>query len=143
MVSHEKSSNIYVFGGCLDKDFNNVIEKYDTVMNVWVTLTLSISVEFDKIRHFVTLQPSIIFGGKEKKENEVKYKPGVPTGEKFLFFKENRYTDCLEVVSFSLKDGAVNTIYSCPALVKGNVSGVIQQYEKEESVMLVFREFNE
>lgn len=39
----------------MDKEFNNVIEKYDTVMNVWVTLTLSILVEYDKVRHFVSL----------------------------------------------------------------------------------------
>jgi hypothetical protein len=73
----------------------------------------------------------------------MKYKPGVPSGEKLLFFRENRYTDNLEIVSFSLKDGAVSTLYSSSALVKGNVSGVIQQYEKEESTMLIFREFNE
>jgi len=54
-VSHEKSRNIYVFGGCLDKEFNTVIEKYDTVMNVWVTLTLSLNVEFDKVKTFVSL----------------------------------------------------------------------------------------
>jgi len=54
-VSHEKSRNIYVFSGCLDKEFNTVIEKYDTVMNVWVTLTLSLNVEFDKVKTFVSL----------------------------------------------------------------------------------------
>ena len=65
VVTHEKSRNIFIFGGCLDKDFNNIIEKYDTVMNVWMTLNVSISIEFDKQMHFVILQPTIIFGGKK------------------------------------------------------------------------------
>lgn len=107
-VSHEKSWNIYVFGGCLDKEFNTVIEKYDTVMNVWVTLTLALNVDFDKIKTFVSLQPSIVIFGKQTDEKVVKYKPGISSGERLLFFWENRYTENLEITSFSLTDGQVS-----------------------------------
>lgn len=153
-VCHDKSRNIFVFGGCLDKDFNNIIEKYDTVMNVWVTLTLSIQIDFERARDFVCLQPSIILGGgqsaqlsdteKESRKKIVKYKSGLlSTGERLLFFKEDRYTDNLEVLGFSLNDGEMTEIYSKPALVKGNVSSVILQTDKEETTMVIFKEFNE
>ena len=69
-VTSDKSRNIFVFGGCLDKAFNHIIERYDTVMNVWVTLTIKIHFEFDQIRHKVILQPSILILGTYKSKKK-------------------------------------------------------------------------
>jgi hypothetical protein len=38
-ISSISSTNIYAFGGCDNPDNSKTIERYDSVMDVWITLT--------------------------------------------------------------------------------------------------------
>lgn len=37
--SSQNSKMLYVFGGCDNPDNSKTVERYDTVMDVWITLT--------------------------------------------------------------------------------------------------------
>lgn len=45
-LSNQFTSNIYVFGGIQFDDISKTIEKYDSILDIWTTLTYKIPITF-------------------------------------------------------------------------------------------------
>jgi len=45
-VGNNISPNLYAFGGCDNPDNSKIVERYDSVLDVWITLSLKIPPTF-------------------------------------------------------------------------------------------------
>lgn len=46
VVGNNQSPNIYAFGGCDNPDNSKIVERYDSILDVWITLSLKVPSTF-------------------------------------------------------------------------------------------------
>lgn len=69
-ISNQYSTNIYAFGGSDNPDLSKVIERYNSFLDIWITLTYKIpnSFLYSGIKTFTYLESNdenslLLFGG--------------------------------------------------------------------------------
>eukprot|EP00347_Sterkiella_histriomuscorum_P011691 403371477 len=110
-IGNNNSTNIYAFGGCDNPDNSKILERYDSVLDVWITMSLKVpNTFFGKLNQiFYLTSPSdavhtLIFGGSPNPNRQDK-------NEKILHIDQDQVTKKLVLSSLSFGNGQYTQLF--------------------------------